>query len=186
MRPRPTNAAATRDAAGVSFDEPDSTLNLLSALSAGIDISQINKFQNEASSGAVIERYILISTGEAIVGNIGGFDSSVEITALGSPVNFLSRVDELTKHPHVKQLLSSGDLVLCESTRNKLVTRGIDLDMTMIDLTELNLSIRNFNDERALFSLSPSDENIETISNSLADLDGHLIRTWNERTGEAA
>ena len=51
---------------------------------------------------------MLIANGDAIVGNLGGYGSPVETAALGSPVNLLSRIDEITKLPRFREV-SSGE-----------------------------------------------------------------------------
>ena len=169
------------------FDDKRPFANLLNAISAGFEISKINETQNSVRSGTQIQRYILIATGDAIVGNIGGFDSSVEITALGSPVNFLSRVDEITKQPSVKSLLSSGDLILCKTTMQKLVDQDVHLEVRDIRLDSLGLTIRNFSDEKILYCVSPSESNVKTITSAVMRLnDGNTDQAWNERAGEAA
>ena len=144
------------------FDGGSPHLNLLNAVKSALRISEINQFQNEATSSVgKITRYILISTGDAYVGNVGGFDSSIEITALGSPVNLLSRIDELTKEPKMAQFLDSGDIVLSNSAHNLLINLGLRPSGKLVDLVELGLEIRNFPDEQRVFVMPPSESNIQ-------------------------
>ena len=96
------------------FDANSVLLNLIRAAISGIEIARINEAMNATATQMPIKRYILISSGEAMVGNFGGLDSSVEITALGSPVNFLSRLDDLTKAPEMGSSLEPGNLILCQ------------------------------------------------------------------------
>lgn len=141
------------------FDDRSQHLNVLRAVVAGLDIARINEDQNATASNPQIQRYILISVGEAIVGNIGGFDSSVEITALGSPVNFLSRLDELTKHPELRSRLSSSDLIICDASLQLLHSMHLYPEVTTIDLANLGLAVRNFQDTKIIHSMRPSDRN---------------------------
>jgi class 3 adenylate cyclase len=143
--------------------------NLISCTLAGLEVSRLNHDMNATANSKRIKRYVLISYGEAVVGNLGGFDSSIEITALGSPVNFLSRVDELTKRPEIAQLLAPGDLVLSEAAA-RLLARLVPLvKQTQIDLYDLGLKIRDFGDVRYIFSLSPTDSNHECLHRALLD-----------------
>lgn len=139
------------------FDASSIHLNLLRAVIAGIEIARVNEAMNATAIQMQIKRYILISSGEAMVGNFGGLDSSVEITALGSPVNFLSRLDELTKAPEMAQLLKPGDLILCERSADLLRELGIPLELVLIDLCKMGLKVRDFPETRIVYTLKPND-----------------------------
>ena len=168
------------------FDNKSTHLNLIRSILAGLEIARINEDQNADRSNVDIERYILISTGEAIVGNIGGFDSSVEITALGSPVNFLSRVDELTKHPKLRELLSSSDLIICNASLNLLHQIDVTPDVTTIDLDELGLSIRNFQEQTIIHTMRPTTENRRLFSDLYKRIGKSKGQDWNENRSHAA
>jgi class 3 adenylate cyclase len=139
------------------FDASSIHLNLLRAAISGIEIARVNEAMNATAAQMQIKRYILISSGESMVGNFGGLDTSVEITALGSPVNFLSRLDELTKVPEIAQLLEPGDLIFCERSVDILRELGIPLDLTPIDLRDMDLSVRDFPETRFVYTLKPND-----------------------------
>lgn len=142
------------------FDDKGPHLNLLQAIRAAFQITEVNDSQNgDSASGKKITRYILLSVGDAYVGNIGGFDSSVEITALGSPVNLLSRMDELTKEEGIAAELNSGDLILSNAAYNMILEIGLRPIVKKIILKELGLSIRNFPDEECLFVMPPTEAN---------------------------
>lgn len=145
------------------FDSDDPHRNILNSLMAAMEIARLNQDMNATLSETEIRRYILLSSGEAIVGNLGGLDSSIEITALGSPVNFLSRLDDLTKEPTIANLLSPGDIITCENTISSLKTIGIRLDFQHIDVHGLNLSIRDFPETQSVFRIAPSDSNFERV-----------------------
>ncbi len=145
------------------FDSEYVKLNLLRAVAAGLEIARLNADMNATATMVNIRRYILISSGEAVVGNIGGLDSSVEITALGPPVNFLSRVDELTKEPALARLLRPGDILLCERSHRLLSELGLDVRYQRVDLPELGLVIRDFPGTQALYILRPDDKNYQGV-----------------------
>lgn len=142
------------------FDGNGAHLNLLQAIRAAFQIAEINDSQNgDTKVGNRITRYILVSVGEAYVGNIGGFDSSVEITALGSPVNLLSRIDELTKEGRIAAELNSGDVVLSNAAYNMIFEMGLRPMVKKLGLREMGLVIRNFPDEEYIFVIPPSGAN---------------------------
>ena len=145
------------------FDNRSVHLNLLRAVIAGLAVAQVSESQNNTLGRKVLTRYILISTGEAIVGNVGGFDSSIEITALGSPVNFLSRIDELTKDPALANKLSSSDLILCERSFALLTEMKLQAQVSTIDLCELGLQVRDFPETTKLYALRPTDHNTRAL-----------------------
>jgi class 3 adenylate cyclase len=141
------------------FDDTDLTVNVVRCLLAGLEIAKINRDLNESINQSEIRRYILISSGEAIVGNLGGLDSSIEITALGPPVNLLSRIDELTKNPRLSGRLRPGDILVCSSTISILHSKKIFLDFDEIDISSLQLQIRDFPEVTTLFRLKNSPDN---------------------------
>ena len=145
------------------FDSESLHLNLTRCIAAGMDIARINESMNATSSAVAIRRYILISSGEAMVGNFGNLDSSIEITALGQPVNLLSRIDDLTKEPKIARILDHGDLIIDQQTHDELARLKSPLHEDKIDLDELGLTIRDFPEERTLYRVAPSDNNYELV-----------------------
>lgn len=144
------------------FDDESMHLNVLRAIAAGVEVGKLNETMNLSASQKQINRYILISAGEAMVGNFGGLDSSVEITALGTPVNFLSRVDDLTKQPSIARLLRSGDLILSEHAKHAVDDLELGIPFEHLDLDELELHIRDFPEVRSLYKLTPA-EDLDTL-----------------------
>jgi|TARA_B100000315_G_scaffold226610_2_gene233675 class 3 adenylate cyclase len=167
------------------FDADSVQLNLLRAILTGFAVAKVNEDQNQDSSKPV-ERYILISVGEAIVGNIGGFDSSVEITALGSPVNFLSRLDEATKHPEFKKHLSSSDLIVCDRSMEIIRTLRIPLEVVEINLRQLDIAVRNFGTTSTVYALRPSQYNRQLMQEYCNRINLKVGQTWNEHPSRAA
>ena len=168
------------------FDHKSVHLNLVRAILSGLEVAKVNEDQNQSFEGSDIQRYILISTGEAIVGNIGGFDSSVEITALGSPVNLLSRIDELTKHPKLQEHLNSSDIVICERSLQLLRELHLNPDLTTMDLDAMGLTVRNFPDVKRIHTMRPSPKNIKLFHDFYANLNKSNKDGWNEDTARAA
>lgn len=144
------------------FDDPELEKNVLGAVLSGMEIARLNHDMNATSSSVQIHRYVLISCGEALVGNLGGLDSSIEITALGSPVNFLSRVDELTKHPKMKGLLEPGDLILCDRSSRIMAELVPALRITKVELS--GVSIRDFPEVSCIYSVKATDPNYAAVA----------------------
>jgi class 3 adenylate cyclase len=144
------------------FDCPEPDLNTKRALSAAFEISRINRDFNQTASTKQIKRYILVSSGHAIVGNIGGFDSSIEITALGPPVNYLSRLDEASKVERLASRLQTGDIILSHDFFMKCST-NLKVEWELIDLQEIGIVIRDFPKERYVVRLPFSDESFEVM-----------------------
>ena len=156
------------------YDNEDQITNVLQSILSGFEISSVNENLNADTRSGEIRRYILISVGEAIVGNIGGFDSSVEITALGSPVNFLARIDEATKTIALGDQLENGDILICEKTYELLDSIQLDLRVRKINLEESGVKIRDFTDQTILYSIKSTEYNRRCIgqyyeSNSLTE-----------------
>jgi class 3 adenylate cyclase len=134
------------------FDQPDPRDNLARCLKAAIDVIQANNDFNEGRPGQdPINRYVLITSGEAVVGNLGGFDSSIEITALGNPVNFLSRIDEATKHPAIRQFITNRHVVMDERTAVELTNILDDFKPECLNLAEHGVRIRDFESVDRIF-----------------------------------
>ena len=139
------------------FDDEDMKMNVVRALASSVELARINETFNSTFGSEQIRRYILLSSGEALVGNFGGLDSSIEVTALGSPVNFLSRVDDATKHPELSKLLEPGDILVAEETVKIALTRDLRLPFEKLDLGKLGVEIRDFPEVRAIHRLAPDD-----------------------------
>lgn len=145
------------------YDSDDQFQNVLQSILSGLEIASINENQNADANGSEIRRYILISTGEAIVGNIGGFDSSVEITALGPPVNLLARIDEATKTKALASQLENGDILVCENTYRLIRAKNLRLEVGRIDFEESGIDIRDFAEQKALYSIRTTEYNRQCI-----------------------
>lgn len=164
------------------FDDESVNRNLLHCVAAGMTVSKLNRDMNATANSKLIRRYVLISCGEALVGNLGGFDSSIEITALGTPVNFLSRVDEITKVPHVSRLLHPGDLVLSEGAGEMLDRLVPDVVQRRIDLTDLGVKIRDFEDVGYVLSVAPDDHNYACVIRAVDDYERQTIDRGDSKT----
>lgn len=125
------------------FSSPNKCIEM--AMRCAIEMARLNQEHNEALNKSIhIKRYILLSFGDAIVGNLSGYESSIEITAIGAPVNFLSRLDEITKTEALGRDLASGDIIFSNDALPFLKKNFPTLPVTEIDLAQRNLTVRDF------------------------------------------
>jgi class 3 adenylate cyclase len=142
------------------YDDPNPYVNLIHCISSGFEISDANKRFNETQrSETHIHRYVLIANGDAIVGNLGGYDSSIEITALGSPVNLLSRIDEVTKLAKFRNRVDETDLVLCPLTAKLLGHLALGCRLNPLPLQDIGATIRDFEEMTTIWLLPATSEN---------------------------
>lgn len=128
------------------YDEQEATTAIMNSLRTATEIiaatQRWNEFHGVEKS---LDRVILLSWGNALVGNVGGSASSREITALGPCVNQLARLDEAVGH-----MFRSGDrflrgkIVATISFVEKARSLGIAIESSTIDLVERGITVRDF------------------------------------------
>ena len=151
------------------FDSDDRDLNILQSIMAALTLSRLNKDLNDTSASTEVNRYILVSSGDAIVGNVGGLNSSIEITALGPPVNFLSRLDDVTKEPGLACKLKAGDILLSDHTHSRLLYHCPNASTSCVNLRDLNIEVRDFPEVQFVHILQPTPSNFHSISSAYSD-----------------
>ncbi|MFS4457841.1 adenylate/guanylate cyclase domain-containing protein [Bdellovibrio sp. HCB2-146] len=146
------------------YDSPEIQFNILNAMLSAASISRFNSQMNEnLPEGQRIKRYILVSCGDAIVGNLSSYESAIEITAIGSPVNILSRIDELTKQSPLKEQLEQGDVIITSRFAELLGAIRPQIDLKKINLRSLNLKIRDFDDVESIYVFKTTKNNLEAL-----------------------
>lgn len=148
------------------YDYSDLNRNITNSILSAASISRFNMEMNESlPANQKINRYILLSCGEAIVGNLSSYKSAIEITAIGSPVNILSRIDELTKHEGLRGHLEHGDILMTSTFAEILLATRPDVTLTKLDLKGLSLSIRDFEETHSIYIFKPNKTNLDAIVN---------------------
>jgi len=149
------------------FDNGDQIETIDTALRSALMISRVNNEFNQNFNGKYeLKRYILVSTGEAVVGNLSSYSSSIEITAIGSPVNLLSRLDDITKHKKIADQLISGDIIFCPDLHDYFKKISINGHLFEIPIHQNNLKIRDFEEIEKIyvFRLNFKQQHIEAAS----------------------
>ncbi|MFK7914229.1 MAG: adenylate/guanylate cyclase domain-containing protein [Pseudomonadales bacterium] len=154
------------------FDQPRQDNNLLLSAVAAMEIARLNQDMNRTFSSVTIKRYVLLASGEAVVGNLGGAGSSIEITALGSPVNLLSRIDEATKAPRLSAILEQGDLITTKEFSAELDRLVVGIEKELISISDLGVELRDFPEVTSLILIKPSDHNYQLLQTALMGAGG--------------
>lgn len=157
------------------FDQSSQNSNLLLSAVAAMKIARLNQDMNRTLSSVTIKRYVLLSAGEAVVGNLGGAGSSIEITALGSPVNLLSRIDEATKAPRFSAILDQGDVIATSEFAEELERLVPGVESEVVDISGLGVELRDFPEVTKLVVVKPSDHNYQLLQAALAGVGGQLL-----------
>jgi class 3 adenylate cyclase len=156
------------------FDHISPDTNLLLAVGTGINIVNGQKQLNESlTSDRRISRYVLVSFGEAIVGNGGGKFSSRDIYPVGNPSNILSRIDVLSKDLKLKNLVVEDEIILTSIAILKLKNLIPNLEVRNIDIKVHGLEIRDFPEESIIGIVKTTESNAQMIENKLNDYRGN-------------
>lgn len=161
------------------FDRADSVDSLSRCVLAAIAMIDTNRLSNKMAGKNPIRRNVLVASGEAVVGNLGGFDSSIEITALGDPVNFLARLDEATKNPAISSRIVQDVVVMDTASARMLLAMHPGLVLEELKLKQLGVSIRDFADVSSIYLLPLSSENRTEFGISTdAGLEAEMAQNW--------
>lgn len=148
------------------YDADSMERNIRNVMASAMEVSRINKSLNEKlPEDQKVRRYVLASYGEAVVGNLSSYDSAIEITAIGKPVNILARIDELTKNEQIKSRLGEGDLILTKDLYEFVIEYYPAIEIQRIDIKKLALSIRNFEELEEIYVLPFSEKTYLYIKN---------------------
>ncbi len=159
------------------FDDDSAHANIVRCLSAACEIVEANERFNQTNEFKLqIHRYLLIATGTALVGNLGGLDSSIDISAEGGPVDLLGEMDHLTKSPRFREHVNETDIVLCPHSAALLQQVVSNCDLRRFDLDQLDDTNRDFQGIDSLWVFKANDHNrralaaaVERMSDASAD-----------------
>jgi class 3 adenylate cyclase len=141
------------------FDSDNPIENISAALRASVQMQLETSLLNGRDRSHTLRRYSIVTFGNVIVGNMGGTESSRDVTALGDPANLSARLDAITKEPILSEVLSSCPLVASTEALNVVRLLFPQLLIKSVDLRELDLSIRDFPEETKLHLIPITEQN---------------------------
>ena len=136
----------------------------LDALLCAMKLTEANSNLNQSIDPKYrVVRYALLSFGSATVGNIGGTESSREFTVMGEPANILSRVDEMTKKGPFASLIKVPSIIMTNEYVAELRRLGVMGSLVEVNLSSLNLAIRDYEDQGSVFILPVTEETVFSV-----------------------
>ncbi|HVJ64305.1 MAG TPA: hypothetical protein VM901_03520 [Bdellovibrionota bacterium] len=152
------------------FDD-DPELSILRSAVCAYEIYAYNTDLNTVDGYPEIRRHMIISFGEVLLGNVGGVENAREITVMGSPPNLLSRIDQLTKHPQLRTVLSPTMMILSRGAASMLeqVLEG-RVKFEKIELSKYDAKIRDFPEETEIYVFEMHKKNYEIMVERLNEL----------------
>lgn len=156
------NSGVTRiigDETFVYYDSEDSCSNISNAFKTAFEIME---FTLNSSSFKKVERYVIISFGEAMVGNIGALEGYRHITIQGPPANICSRIDPITKNESFKKDFDTSNIIATKLALDKLIDSYCDIEYQEVDISSYNFTLKDFPDEKKLF-IVPVNAHNKTI-----------------------
>jgi class 3 adenylate cyclase len=146
------------------YDLSDPKMNMILALKTALEIDESTKTIQASQTIGNLERYIIISFGNLLVGNLGGTNGSRDITVLGDAANIPSRIDSVTKHPLFKERLSQRKVILTEQAWLQLPDAIRDkANPERFEFNEHTLRLRDFEKEERVILIENSKSLYESI-----------------------
>jgi class 3 adenylate cyclase len=108
-----------------------------------------------AVGNPVIRFGIAIHIGPAVVGNLSS-NRCIDYTALGQNVNFVARLEELTKYPHVSAQVGDNGLIVSREASDAL-RRYSDLGLRRLDMDSGQVRVRSFEGTPDVLFLTAAD-----------------------------
>lgn len=155
------------DAVFVYYSMEDPEEGLLRAAKDAV-VGCIDEKQRIKELGRQIpERFFSLAYGSALVGNMASFRHR-EATVIGSPANLAARMDSLTKEPAFKPLIDDGNKVLLSKAAKELLQTFHDsFEFNEINLEDMGLIMKSFPDEKTIYLLPITKNNIARLNDVL-------------------
>ena len=146
------------------FDSASPIRNLLLSLKSSLEIDTSTNDIRSSQTKDFLERYVIISYGNLLVGNFGGTNGSRDISVLGDAANIPSRIDVITKQSPLKEHLQYMKIILTEEAWNALpdTIRNV-CEHIKFNLYENNLVLKDFENEKLLYLLKNTDDLMEAV-----------------------
>jgi class 3 adenylate cyclase len=114
--------------------------------------------QNEIrvkEGGFPIHFGIAIHYGDVVLGNLSS-DHCIDYTVIGKNVNLVARMEEMTKHKEVKELIGENGIILSSDAHNAL-QKYKSSEIRPMDLSKLGVSVRSFPEVNAVHYITAAD-----------------------------
>ena len=141
------------------FIEEDAETPDSSPADLAFDIAKILIDVTEAKNSLIIQNHgipmnfgIAIHYGEVVVGNLSS-DHCIDYTAIGTNVNFVARLEEMTKHSAISSVIGPNGLLISHEATKALKKHRAIAPMNL-NLNELKVSVRSFNEVTSVYGLS--------------------------------
>lgn len=160
-----TNAGIPRqigDLVFAYFDDDNFAANIEYGFRSAAEILEMNeKLNYPLAEELKVTRYVLLDCGKTLVGNIGGVDSAREVTAMGTCVNRLSRMDLLTKESKLASILGRSAILMSAEVGKYLEKMFPALTFKTINMSELGTAIKDFPEEKSIVIFRLSDQSFD-------------------------
>lgn len=117
-----------------------------------VDVTE-TKNSNLAQSQSIVMTFgIAIHYGEVVVGNLSSEDC-IDYTVIGTNVNFVARLEEMTKHSAVNSVIGPNGVILSQEARNAL-RRHQMIQPVSLELKTLDVSVRSFQEVESVYGMT--------------------------------
>jgi class 3 adenylate cyclase len=117
-----------------------------------VDVTETKNSSLAQSQSIVMTFGIAIHYGEVVVGNLSS-DHCIDYTVIGTNVNLVARLEEMTKHPAVSSVIGPNGVILsheaCKALRRHKMIKPVSMD-----LKAMNVSVRSFQDVKAVYGMT--------------------------------
>ena len=126
----------------------DQTMELLNEFLSSLEVN--NRRRREQGLTA-LNFGMALHYGDVVVGNLSS-DDCIDYTAIGPNVNFVARIEELSKHPKIAEALGENGLLLSEDAHTRL--QGfLAAECCEIDIASEGVRVRSFSEITRLYYL---------------------------------
>lgn len=152
------------------FDDESKTSFARTVLCA-LDLAEANEQMNaRMPQNQNVQRYILVSLGRAVVGNIGGSEGARDINVLGTPANVLSRLDPLTKYQQFRDSIGNETIILTDAAGDYLKQSIPRIEIHEVNVKDLNLTVRDFEEIQKVYCLKATSSNRSLLASQLGEM----------------
>jgi class 3 adenylate cyclase len=117
-----------------------------------VDVTETKNLNVAQSQSIVMNFGIAIHYGEVVVGNLSS-DHCIDYTVIGTNVNLVARLEEMTKHPAVHSIIGPNGVILSQEARNAMRRHHMIQPVSM-DLKTMDVSVRSFQEVKSVYGMT--------------------------------